>query len=250
MPSDAAFQRAAALARASLKAPEADGSGRIRVVAVSRIYNPDRRQHFEVSRAALARKRGNGGVNEVDAFHGTTLLIIEKICGHGFNVKVKARNASQFGVGVYFSPAGTPGKRARFDMMALDPLYSSPDGEGVQHLLLCKVLCGNPEKLKNGGQEGNNQFQPSSYEFDSGVDGPLDGPDTARLVVWGCYANTHVLPQYVVSIRKLEKGMSLGRDGHDPASARLTHAELQAKNGGSAGGGGDDDSDDSLDLYA
>lgn len=90
--------------------------------------------------------------------------------------------------------------------MALDALYSSPDKTGLQHILLCRVLRGTTEKLRNGGGRGNPQFQPSSDAFDSGVDvDPLNDLDNARrLVVWGANLSTHVRPIAVISVRVLD----------------------------------------------
>ena len=65
----------------------------------------------------------------------------------------KERNASQFGVGVYLSPVDHHEQR----IMATYGQYSTPDAEGVKHLLLCAVLRGNVERIRSG----SNQFVAS-----------------------------------------------------------------------------------------
>ena len=233
---DVVYVRAGARALAETNPP-------VCVVAIHTVNHPQRRELFELARQHLAAARGEGGANEGIALHGTSLGAVAPICKRGF--VVRERNHTQFGVGVYFSPVPRPfepleedaarggggesktattgksktaGASAAADdredyttgpchaPMALDPLYSSPDKTGLQHILLCRVLRGTIEKLRNGGGRGNPQFQPSSDAFDSGVDvDPLNDLDNARrLVVWGANLSTHVRPIAVISVRVLD----------------------------------------------
>ena len=45
---------------------------------------------------------------------------------------------------------------------------------------------------------GSEQCQPSSEEFDSGMDN-LQTP--TKYIVWSTHINTHTLPEYIVSFR-------------------------------------------------
>ena len=88
---------------------------------------------------------------------------------------------------------------AGHEMMALDPQYSSHDAAGLQHLLLCKVLCGSQEIVRDGGAAGSSQFEPSCLDFDTGVD---DFERPHRYLIWASKVSTHVLPLHVVSVRR------------------------------------------------
>ena len=174
------------------------------VVAVHAVQNGCRAKHFALARELMTASRGSGGVNETEAFHGTSLVAVDPICRHGF--ALRERNHSQFGVGTYFSLAGKfDQQRHSTPIMAFDERYSSPDSAGLQHLLLCRILRGSMEQIKDGGGRGNPQFQPSSPHFDSGIDvHPDDAESAVRLIIWGSNLSTHVLPIAVVSVRVLD----------------------------------------------
>ncbi len=102
----------------------------------------------------------------------------------------------------------------------------------LQHILLCKVLCGRQETLKDGGAKGSSQFEPSSADFDSGIDDP-DCPH--RILLWSSTLGWDMLPQYVVSVRKLKEGgrnLEMATDGMD-ASLEVGRGLEEA--GGDAG---------------
>ena len=79
-------------------------------------------------------------------------------------------------------------------------------------MLLCKVLCGRQERLKNGGAKGSTQFEPSSNEFDTGVD---DTDFPRRILMWGSTLSTHILPVYAVSLRMLNEDSGDARNMED-----------------------------------
>lgn len=68
------------------------------------------------------------------------------------------------------------------------------DEDGLQHIILCKVIMGRTEQVCHGSQ----QFHPSDVEFDTGVD-DIENPQ--RCIVWATHINTHVLPQYIVTFK-------------------------------------------------
>jgi hypothetical protein len=70
------------------------------------------------------------------------------------------------------------------------------------------------------------QFEPSSAEYDTGLDGD-DEATSMRLVVWGCNISTHVLPVAVVSLRLLPPtfpDLASIVDGIDPSANASTSA--------------------------
>jgi len=148
----------------------------------------------------MLQKREADGASEQTMFHGSSLAGVVSIAKHG--AIIRSRNAEQYEVEFYGSPAGVAAETG-LTMMALDKQYSSPDASGLQHILLCKklsLLCGRQETLINGGSRGSTQFEPSGEEFDSGIDNP-NRPH--RILMWGSTLSTHVRPVYVVSLRAL-----------------------------------------------
>ena len=182
------------------------------ILAVHAVRNAERGAFFDLAVDQFAARGEPPNVTK--AFHGTTLGACAPIAGHGF--VLRDRNASVYGVGAYFSPAGR-----RRGLMALDPTYASPDAAGRQHLLLCSVARGESERLKAGGARGHAQMQPSPPEdgvrFTTGVDAETID-DASRLVVWGGILNTHVRVDAVVTLRCLDRDELTGdlRDGVDP----------------------------------
>lgn len=93
--------------------------------------------------------------------------------------------------------AHAPGSALR--LSALDyPLQSvqnaAVDMEGSRHLILCRVIVGKTEVVPRG----SNQRCWSSEEFDSGVD---DLANPKEYVIWWNRVNTHIFPEYVMSIK-------------------------------------------------
>lgn len=60
--------------------------------------------------------------------------------------------------------------------------------------MLCRVILGKSELVSPGSE----QSHPSSEQYDSGVD-DLSSP--TRYIVWSTHMNTHVLPEYIISLR-------------------------------------------------
>ena len=132
------------------------------------------------------------GVNEALAWHGSDVTGINGIVQKGF-VNLggvgKAKNANQFGIGIYLSPTHHPDNV----IMAADDQYSVRDKDGVKHMLLCSVLRGNVQQCKSG----SNAFVAEDG-YNTGADRPTD---PARYIVFQSQMNTNILPLYVVSFK-------------------------------------------------
>ncbi|CAJ1931084.1 unnamed protein product [Sphenostylis stenocarpa] len=92
---------------------------------------------------------------------------------------------STYGIGVHLAAASCPDASVR---------YCDVDENGVRHLAFCRVIMGNMEILC----PGTGQFQPSSCEYDNGVD---DIQCPRHYVVWNMNMNTHIYPEFVVSFK-------------------------------------------------
>lgn len=69
---------------------------------------------------------------------------------------------------------------------------SEMDDNGEKHIILCRVILGNVEKVEAGSQ----QCYPTSADFDTGADEPKN---PKWYVVWSSIMNKHIIPEFVVS---------------------------------------------------
>ncbi|GMI91053.1 RADICAL-INDUCED CELL DEATH1, ARABIDOPSIS THALIANA P8 (INTERACTING PROTEIN), REDOX IMBALANCED 1 [Hibiscus trionum] len=130
-------------------------------------------------------KAARGTSNMVYAWFGASTKVVESILAHGFGLPSKLPATDVYGIGVYLSPLGLPHLSANL---------VDADDNGVKHLILCRVILGNVEKVEAGSE----QYLPSSVDFDTGSDDPMN---PKWYIVWSTNANMHVLPESVVSFR-------------------------------------------------
>uniref|UniRef100_A0A7N0ZRD5 PARP catalytic domain-containing protein n=1 Tax=Kalanchoe fedtschenkoi TaxID=63787 RepID=A0A7N0ZRD5_KALFE len=143
-----------------------------------------RARFFSFKRCAeLTAAARSGKPNLVFAWHATSAEGVGRITGYGFTAPNDV--TSSYGVGVHLCPVSLP------DLSAMD---SEPDEYGEKHVILCRVLMGNVEKV----DAGSKQCRPRSTSFDNGADN-LSNPK--RYVVWCANMNTHILPECVLSFR-------------------------------------------------
>ncbi|XP_068647568.1 probable inactive poly [ADP-ribose] polymerase SRO1 [Aristolochia californica] len=128
-------------------------------------------------------KATRGDANVRLAWYGSTPSIIESTVVHGFSKVGTWSGATPYGIGIYLTPENHPYVSAS---------SSEPDVDNEFHVVLCRVVMGNMEKVELGSR----QFHPSKESFDNGVDN-LKEPKW--YIVWSTYMNTHILPEYVVS---------------------------------------------------
>eukprot|EP01018_Ginkgo_biloba_P005055 Gb_12340 [translate_table: standard] len=136
-------------------------------------------KHVEITK----KFRGNANVRY--AWHGTSRKGVAGIILHGFGQTRTPKNGAAYGIGVYLAPE---------DCSHVSAAYSDVDENGLQHMVLCRVIMGNMEQVQPGSQ----QFHPSSEHFDSGVD---DLKNPKRYIIWSTHMNTHIHPEYVVSFK-------------------------------------------------
>ena len=71
-------------------------------------------------------------------FHGTTPDVVDAICKHNFDHRLRGKNGTQYGEGSYFAVDASYSNN-----------YSSEDGEKTRYMFLAKVLTG---EFKRGEQ--------------------------------------------------------------------------------------------------
>lgn len=163
------------------------GGSQAEVVAIHRksvggVTGQARIQSFQVFEKATAIKCSGGDANVKFAWYGGSKDELCEILEHGFG---KPTENGLYGRGVYFTPDDFPMECLKDSVM---------DKDGLQHLLLCRLILGKTEVV----HPGSDQYHPSSDEFDSGVDN-LTRPK--KYIVWCSNMNTHILPEYVISFK-------------------------------------------------
>uniref|UniRef100_A0A3Q7G9F9 Poly [ADP-ribose] polymerase n=2 Tax=Solanum lycopersicum TaxID=4081 RepID=A0A3Q7G9F9_SOLLC len=146
-----------------------------------------REQVFKDNVEMLTRTRGNPKV--VLAWYGTSSKNVDTIMHHGF--ELTRLEQGHRGIGIYLSPLESP---------QISEMMSDVDENGEKHMILCRVILGNPEKVELGSQQ---LFSSNLDNFDTGVD-DLNNPKL--YVVWYHNMKTHILPECIVSY-KLDRHM-------------------------------------------
>ncbi|WCJ38444.1 hypothetical protein M5689_019505 [Euphorbia peplus] len=146
-----------------------------------------RKETFKIFEQAVAEKSG-GDANIWLGWYGGSKEELCRIVMYGFNSSSVTGNAETRGVGIHLASA-------KFPFASLSSMRSVVlDSNGVSHMLLCRAIMGKMEPIPIG----SNQNQPSSTEFDSGVDSPTA---PRRLTVWSAFMNSHILPAYIISFK-------------------------------------------------
>ncbi|KAE8715612.1 hypothetical protein F3Y22_tig00110162pilonHSYRG00015 [Hibiscus syriacus] len=160
-------------------------------VRIAAIHQCKRESHFDKARLEVFQKQveitkaARGTSNIVYAWFGASAKVAESVLVHGFGLPSKLLATDVYGIGVYLSPLGLPHLSAKL---------ADADDNGLKHLILCRVILGNVEKVEAGSE----QYLPSTVDFDTGSDDPMN---PKWYVVWSTNANMHVLPESVVSFR-------------------------------------------------
>ncbi|XP_042438798.1 probable inactive poly [ADP-ribose] polymerase SRO2 isoform X2 [Zingiber officinale] len=129
----------------------------------------------------------NGGdANEKFAFREASRDWIIQIGNRGLDLSSEmSDDGGYFGVGLYLTP----------EPVSINSVMSSVvDGDGLRHVLLCRVALGRSEEVVCG----TGQSHPSSKDFHSGIDN-LKKP--TRYVVWYHDVPIRILPLYVLSFK-------------------------------------------------
>ncbi|KAF8379025.1 hypothetical protein HHK36_028452 [Tetracentron sinense] len=126
-----------------------------------------------------------GDANVQYAWLGCSKEAVSTIMKHGLGLNGLPKTKPSFGIGVHLTPK---------NWAHISASYCDVDENGVQHMVLCRVIMGNVELI----HPGSAQFHPSSENFDSGVD---DLQNPMHYIIWNMNNNTHIYPEYVISFR-------------------------------------------------
>ncbi|KAF2547865.1 hypothetical protein F2Q70_00020505 [Brassica cretica] len=163
---------------------------------------------FRIFTEAMARKNG-GDPNVKYGWYAASREEVEGIVSYGFSSR--EIDDGSHGIGIHLVAS----KCSLFAAVGAEP-----DGEGVRHLILCRVLLGKPEQIASVSK----QSHPSSSEFDSGVD---DLQNPSKYVVWSSNMNSYILPSYILSFRSPRLRV-IGRGGPPPSSPWVSFTALMS----------------------
>ncbi|XP_014508107.1 probable inactive poly [ADP-ribose] polymerase SRO2 isoform X1 [Vigna radiata var. radiata] len=140
---------------------------------------------FNIFSKAVAIKSG-GDANVRNAWYGGSLDDLLEIVSVGFNgCKSHDDHDESHGVGIPLFSVHSSIDSA---------MCTVADEHGLRHVLLCRVILGKVEAVGCGSK----QSQPSSKQYDSGVDDILA---PTKHIIWTAFMNSHIHPNYILSFR-------------------------------------------------
>ncbi|KAG0490754.1 hypothetical protein HPP92_007617 [Vanilla planifolia] len=145
---------------------------------------PGKLASFQMQMRATTHVRGIANVKF--GWYGTSARNIATILSYGFRQHNRGLNGlASYGNGIHLSLAHAAYASA---------IFSETDENGGRHMLLCRIILGNSEKV----EACSLQDRPSCEGFDSGVD---DLVNPKWYVVWSSHMNTNILPEYIRASR-------------------------------------------------
>ncbi|XP_005533125.1 PREDICTED: poly [ADP-ribose] polymerase 10 [Pseudopodoces humilis] len=164
----------------------------ISIVQVQKLIHPVLYKQYQLKKGSVKRACAAGTAVERVLFHGTTKASSREICLHGFNRSFCGKNATLYGLGVYFAVRAAVSARDR---------YSPPSASGTKFIFMAKVLSGEFAAGRAGLRapplrEGSGV--PRRYH--SVVDDPRQ-PD-----IFVIFNDTQAYPQYLITCRSRHGG--------------------------------------------
>ncbi|XVF81757.1 hypothetical protein PTKIN_Ptkin15bG0181900 [Pterospermum kingtungense] len=151
--------------------------------SIHRLIDKTRIQNFQNQSKITKSTRGSSNI--VHGWYGASEEDVKSILANGFGLPSNIPPTDVYGIGVYLSPLRLP---------HLSVKLADSDDNGIKHIVFCRVVLGNVEKVEVGSQ----QDHPSSADFDSGSDDP---ENPKWFVIWSDKANSHIVPECVVSFK-------------------------------------------------
>ncbi|XP_054825358.1 inactive poly [ADP-ribose] polymerase RCD1-like isoform X2 [Prosopis cineraria] len=160
--------------------------GTTNIVEIYRISNTLMQSRLELfQKQAEITKKCRAYANIQYAWLASSKGELSTILKYGLGHCGLSATKSVYGAGVRLAAVGCPITSA---------IDCDVDEIGVRHMVFCRVILGNMERLR----PGTRQFHPSSNDYDSGVD-EIQSP--RYYVVWNMNLNTHIYPEFVVSFK-------------------------------------------------
>ncbi|XP_056340859.1 protein mono-ADP-ribosyltransferase PARP10 [Oenanthe melanoleuca] len=166
--------------------------GHISVVQVQKLIHPVLYKQYQLKKGSVGRACAAGTAVERVLFHGTTQASSREICLHGFNRSFCGKNATLYGLGVYFAARAAVSARDR---------YSPPGAAGTKFIFMAKVLTGEFTAGRPGLRAPPlREGAGVPRRFHSVVDDPR------RPEIFVIFNDTQAYPQYLITCRSRRGG--------------------------------------------
>ncbi|KAK3094887.1 hypothetical protein FSP39_007507 [Pinctada imbricata] len=161
------------------------GGGMYNIVKVERIQNKMLYHQYAAKKSLLDKQNPVSVQNEMTLWHGTAFDAIPSINTYGFNRSYCGKNATAYGMGVYFAV------NAQY---SASDTYSPRDVSNNKRLYLCKVLTGEYTRASNGMRvpPAKNPATPHIL-----YDSVVDNPNVPGIFV--IFNDTQAYPDYLIT---------------------------------------------------
>ncbi|XVE65342.1 hypothetical protein DITRI_Ditri07aG0173000 [Diplodiscus trichospermus] len=170
-------------------------------------------------------KKYRGDANVKYAWLASSKAALPSIIMHGLGHCGLSKIPHIYGAGVHLAAS---------EFTKASANYCDIDENGVQYMILCRVIMGKMERLSRD----SGQYLPSSEDVDSGVD-DLEHPK--YYVIWNMNINTHIYPEFVVSFKlpSIAKGHLVGSETNHAVSGITASSQgLQGRSPVASSAGG------------
>lgn len=155
------------------------------ILMVEKIRNDELRERYERKCERIQRKLTLRGYDEIEKllFHGTTPDVVDAICKHNFDHRLRGKNGTQYGEGSYFAVDASYSNN-----------YSSDDGERTRYMFLASVLTGESKLGRRNFRRPplKDPSNPTSDLYDSCVD------DENRPKIFVIFNDEQCYPSYLI----------------------------------------------------
>jgi poly [ADP-ribose] polymerase 10/14/15 len=160
----------------------ATASGTVNEMEIYRIQNPALYRQYALHKAHMEHNKPTGVICERILWHGTKSDLTDQINAGGFNRTYCGRNATLYGLGVYFALNWTYSAQER---------YSPIDNDGWKFIYQVRALTG--EYTKGNKDMKEPPFKPkTNIRFDSAVD-DINAPE-----IFVLFHDAEAYPEYLI----------------------------------------------------
>uniref|UniRef100_A0A8B9QRJ0 Poly [ADP-ribose] polymerase n=1 Tax=Apteryx owenii TaxID=8824 RepID=A0A8B9QRJ0_APTOW len=166
-----------------------DFHSKIRVVKVEKLIHPLLYKQYQLKKACMEKTCSTRNVEQI-LFHGTTEQSSREICLHGFNRSFCGKNATLYGLGVYFAVNA---------VLSVQDKYSPCSANGSKYIFMAKTLTGDyAAGRKDMRAPPLKEASEAPLRYDSVVDNPR------KPGIFVIFNDTQAYPQYLITCQRVK----------------------------------------------
>nr|XP_013817442.1 PREDICTED: poly [ADP-ribose] polymerase 10 [Apteryx mantelli mantelli] len=166
-----------------------DFHNKIHVVKVEKLIHPLLYKQYQLKKACMEKTCSTRNVEQV-LFHGTTEQSSREICLHGFNRSFCGKNATLYGLGVYFAVNA---------VLSVQDKYSPCSADGSKYIFMAKTLTGDyAAGRKDMRAPPLKEASEAPLRYDSVVDNPR------KPGIFVIFNDTQAYPQYLITCQRVK----------------------------------------------